>query len=61
MKLKKGDKAELPNGSQIIIVGEYAAHDGQAYKFRFDDETKIRKLTARESFEIRDVTDDSEG
>lgn len=61
MKLHKGDKAELPNGSNIIIVGEYAAHDGQAYKFRFEDETKVRKLTAWESYQVRDVTDDNEG
>ena len=60
MRLKKGDKAELPNGSPIIILGEYAAHDGQAYKFRFEDETKVRKLTARESYDIRDVTDDED-
>lgn len=61
MKFIKGDRVELANGTPCTIVGEYAAHDGQAYKVRWDVECKsdpIAKLTAWESHKVRLPTAD---
>jgi hypothetical protein len=55
VNLKKGEKAELANGTHIVILGEYSAHDGQAYKARMDEgnDTRTLKLSAYESCFVR--------
>ena len=58
MKFRKGDKVELANGTPCTVVREYAAHDGQAYVVRWEDDGITAKLTAWESHNVRERTPD---